>query len=414
MKEELINKFLYFGYPVEKEYELPFDLDLLSYKKMKSYSESELVEEGSNVLKKVFREECSDIDLDKTHVIPLSGGLDSRAILGGLIDEGLRDQIVAVTFGIPGTWDYELSSEVAKEANVRHESLDLRKIKITTDKLMDTLRNTFGSKYHFLIDLFYNRLINKKFGKQSVYWPAYGDAFAGFDLSNKQKSFRDAKEKFAHKNNKTTNKFISHPEFDPLEVLPDEPLCEPTLLSFLDQLDFGIRQPKYIKPMIIQSEYETRTPFLNDEWIKFILNVPIDFRKNEILYRKILMKTWPKLFDIPTASNKGLPLKVSNHRWILWMLYIEILRFAKRSFPYLPLPLDPGVNYIDFDEAIRSRLDYKELVKNNLRDLKNRDIVDWIDFESMWRDHLQREENLANELLLLAILEINLKLEDLG
>ena len=44
------------------------------------------------------------------HIVPLSGGLDSRAILGGLLDAGLKDQITTVTFGTLGTWDYDIGS----------------------------------------------------------------------------------------------------------------------------------------------------------------------------------------------------------------------------------------------------------------------------------------------------------------
>ena len=48
---------------------------------------------------------------EKIQVVPLSGGKDSRLILGALLKLGLRKNIVAITFGTPGTLDYEIAKQ---------------------------------------------------------------------------------------------------------------------------------------------------------------------------------------------------------------------------------------------------------------------------------------------------------------
>lgn len=63
--------------------------------------ESLVIEEGVKALKKSFENICGD-----NHIVPLSGGLDSRAVLAGLIGAGLRDRITTATFGISGTYDF--------------------------------------------------------------------------------------------------------------------------------------------------------------------------------------------------------------------------------------------------------------------------------------------------------------------
>lgn len=62
----------------------------------------------------------------------LSGGLDSRAILGGLISAGLKDSIVTVTFGTPGTYDFDIGKKIATELGIKHELIDLTSVEMTS------------------------------------------------------------------------------------------------------------------------------------------------------------------------------------------------------------------------------------------------------------------------------------------
>lgn len=66
-------------------------------------------------------------------------------------------------------------------------------------------------------------------------------------------------------------------------------------------------------------------------------------------------------------------------------------------------------NYIDFDRGLRERADLKAVVYENIKALKKRQIVDWIDVDAIWHSHQRMEGNYADALTLLASLEINLK-----
>jgi len=415
MKNKKINSLLYFGYNIEKKYRFPFQENILSKNKRKSRSESEIIEEGSKVLKDVFKEETNKIDKNKPHVVTLSGGLDGRAVLAGLLDHGLKDKITTVTFGTPGTWDYEIPSKVAESLDVKHKGIDLTKVNLTTDKLIKTLHKKPNSKWTFLIDVFYNHLINLKFGKGAVYWSGFDGALADCVLSDLNESFEQAKKKFVSKN-KRIRKNISHPNFKPLNVLPKKPYLNSNLLSYSEQLNFGIRQTQLIEPICDHSRYDYRFPLLNKKWAEFMLNLPKKYRKKRSrkkisIYNKILLNTWDELFEIPTDTNLGFPLSASKFRIFPRKLYLATLNRAKCLFPKVRWPRHPGLNYLDFDEAIRERDDYNKLVKENLQGLKNRDILDWLDVDSLWDLHMKRKKNLGMELLLLAVLEINLKID---
>lgn len=117
--DEKILKYLYFGYVSRK----PFDLE--RYKvgnKINDLREDELIDLGIKKLSSVF----NNIS-DSTHIIPLSGGLDSRAILAALIDKGFKNHFTAVHIWAPGTLDYEIGNFIAQKAEEKHYSLDLTK-----------------------------------------------------------------------------------------------------------------------------------------------------------------------------------------------------------------------------------------------------------------------------------------------
>jgi hypothetical protein len=73
------------------------------------------------------------------------------------------------------------------------------------------------------------------------------------------------------------------------------------------------------------------------------------------------------------------------------------------------LGTDPRINYIDFDRGFRQRPRLRELVYENLQDLKRRHVVDWIDLDGIWREHLSWRVEHGDALRLLTALEINLK-----
>ncbi len=67
------------------------------------------------------------------------------------------------------------------------------------------------------------------------------------------------------------------------------------------------------------------------------------------------------------------------------------------------------LNYSDFNEDLRNNTSLKKLVYNNINDLKNRNIINWIDIDKIWQNHQSRKSNLHRTLMLLTSLEINIK-----
>jgi len=68
-----------------------------------------------------------------------------------------------------------------------------------------------------------------------------------------------------------------------------------------------------------------------------------------------------------------------------------------------------GINYLNFNEKIRTKKDLRDVISTNIMDLKARNIIDWIDIEKILNNHLANKSNQADALIVLASLEVHLK-----
>lgn len=426
---ENISSFLHFGYLPSASLDFKFQI-LQEYDWAKSsqifrketVNESILIEEGIRSLRASFDNSLNNID-GAIHIVPLSGGLDSRTILAGLLAEGLKDEIITVTFGTPGTFDYEIAVHVARHFGLRHEMLDLTEINVTQDRLIETAKT--GGAWTFLIDAFYGSLVYKTFGKDVVYWSGYmGEALAGEHLPPVAScTWEEAKRYFTSWNRFVRSTVLIPPYFNPESILPFSPLVDQCYLGYDDQLDFACRQLNYIKRVVTSADYDIRTPFLSSEWVNFILGLPHHYRVGKYLYKKILMKAYPNAFSLPTAENLGLPLNASK---TARNMRRRLLRQRSRISSTLPnkiskivtqmsapllarLNLFRVLNYIDFDQALRKEGSFKSTIYQNLQDLVTRHIVDWFDIDVMWKEHQDSGANHGRALTLLAALELTLK-----
>jgi len=403
--DEKILKYLYFGYVPRKLF------DLARYKvgnKINNLSEDELIDLGIKKLNSVF----NNIS-DNTHIIPLSGGLDSRAILAVLLDKGLKNYIETVTFGTPGTWDYEIGNLVAKKSKVNHHKFDLTKIKITQEGLLKSVKEE-GAAWTWLFDSYYNRLVYNNFGHDVCYWTGFmGDNLVGSHLQREDNTnWNVALYHFCRKNIFSKSMSLIPVNYSPIRNLPKNPLLDLNIMGYDEQLDLAIRQKYSIKPLILAPGYKYKIPFLDPGWVKFSLNIPRKYRYNQYLYKEILKKAYPNLFSLPTKTNLGLPLDAPKWQRELRRFKLRARSALNRFFPGGHWGINPMVNYIDFDRGLRERKDLKTVVYENIQDLKNRKIVEWIDIDNIWKRHQNKIANHADALILLASLEINLKAED--
>ena len=408
-----INTFLHYGYIPDPQIELPDSLRQFINGEIAvnnfTDKHSLLLKTGTTAIKKSFEDEVGN-DHDKIHIIPLSGGLDSRTILANIL--GLIDpsKIIAVTFGLPGSPDYERAKFITKKIGLRWENIDLspRKWTWTTAKLIDAAKR--NQQLTWLFDSAINHAIQLKFGKDCVYWSGFmGDSLSRISpLASQTITWDQAKSVFSKKNCKCVKYRLSANHFFAEKCLPDRPYCKANRLDYYTQLNYFIRQQCLTKHIYSPVGYDIRYPFLRDKWVGFILNLPVHHRIHQKLYRQILQESWPHLFNKWNSPARD----DSRIRSLMHMnaTYIFVRQITK-VFPSLVsfIGTNKNVNYIDWDHALLKQRDFREVIYSNLQDLKTRKIIDWIDINKLWLAHQKKEILLASELMTLAALEIHLK-----
>jgi len=359
----------------------------------------------------IFRRSFRDLDGDPI-VVPLSGGLDSRAILGGLLEAGVGDRIVCVTFGTPGTFDYEIGRMVAEFAGVRHEAIDLTSVSLSRDELVRFSAETGG--WNLLFDAYYNNLLFGRYGPDAVVWSGFfGDALTGNHLPERESgSWEDARRHFARKNRMAVSVDLTPPGFRPEDALPETPFLPRADVSFDDQLDFGVRQESYIRKLFSPERHAVRMPFETPELVRFFLALPRRYRMKQYLYKKILIRAFPGLFSLPTKNTYGLGIDADESRIRRHILFLRLRSAFRRFILMKPATVNPETNYIDFEDAIRHRDDVRTLVHESVRDLKQRGVIDWLDTEALLERHMSGRAEHGDALTLLTSLEIHLKARD--
>lgn len=403
-KNKNLKSFLHLGYFLDyKNPNISFDLtDLpLLKQELSVLDERELQIEAKKIWYNVF----DKLYRTGNHLVPLSGGLDSRAILATLLKFTESDKIHTYTFGTPGTYDYDIGNLVAKKIGTKHKSFSFKDYNFSTEKEIDVSKRIDHQTFLFhhppldLIDSLYENF---------QIWSGFMlDWIAGSHRPKElSRNIETAKNKVFRK--ETFVKSISLIENEDINsnysynyLFPNE--C----LSFEEQLEIFNRYPKYIGPNILYNGYDFILPGYSKEMYMFYFALPDNLRHHEVFYKNFLFKEFPSIFQMPLKSLNGLSFHDSKYR--------KYYRSAKNKAiskinDVYPIYTHPHTNYMDFNEGIRKRKDLNKVVYDNILDLKNRKIVDLIiDVEKIYNDHMKRKRNHADALIVLSSLEIHLK-----
>jgi len=410
--EKDIFDFLYFGFIprfVNKYIDIYHNLQQKDCEDENTRTESAeyYIKRGERELNNIFDRALESIDSKSDYLILLSGGLDSRAILGGLLDRVDSKQIQTVTFGTPGTWDFEIGRNVAKQAGVRNFAIDLTnpEWKWEENALIETARRMEQPVQ--LFDSYVNQKIPEIFGEDFSYWVGF---LGGTSTQPYHGTLSwDASKEIFSKGKKFVRSTNITPEFyKPVESLPIQPFCDSEILSFEDQLHF-LRQNLLTRNILFRKNYHYVTPFYDIDWIFFFSKVPTKFRVGYWLYIEILKSTYPQLFSLPVKNNFGFALDTFSFTTYPKRGLLKIKRITNASFPNLYLGVHPNINYIDFDEGLRERVNLRELIEKNLNELIDRNLITWMNIEDIWDLHQKRKANYADALLILTALELHMK-----
>jgi len=252
----------------------------------------------------------------------LSGGLDSRMLLGLLGEEESKIPVQTFTFGVHGSSDVRFARELAGVAGTPHQYYELR-----PDYLLDLaeegVRLTDGleSCYHmhalanlkdqakqvrllytgFLIDFLISPDIERvwlaNYDDNTVREFIFNDINVLFKSTNKEDLF--------------TKNFLHLIDGD-FEQDFNNRIAESkssNLADWRDRFDFYQRQRRFTKQgdELLRSQVICRTPFSDNDLIDFALTIPPGLRLDRALFKQALAKLFFDLAKVPWDKT-GFPL----------------------------------------------------------------------------------------------------------
>ncbi|OIS62112.1 asparagine synthase-related protein [Staphylococcus equorum] len=135
-------------------------------------NEVELLNKGFNL----FNSNMEKTLEKQNAIVPISGGLDSRLILSSVLESKNADEIDTITFGTPGSLDYEIGNKIAKKLGTKHTSINIKKLEFEISELYN-----FATEIENPVVMFHN--LPKKifdYGDNSVLLSGYlGDVISG-------------------------------------------------------------------------------------------------------------------------------------------------------------------------------------------------------------------------------------------
>ena len=346
-------------------------------------------------------------------VVPISGGLDSRAILAGLLECADAASIQTYTFGLPNTYDYDIGNRVATQAGTKHTRFDLSRFTFDDEILAATCRQTDGN-----VNLFWPGFtlpIVESYGEGAEFWSGFMlDVLAGHFVTKSnmipQRNTdlnKEIRECFLHGAKKISCHSVAHSQIDKwIRMIDIDSRCSKEI-ALDEQLHSYLGVERDGGSQILFKDYDYVTPFAENQWMEFMLSVPISLRLGKRLYKRLFRRSFPSLFSLPIKDNAGVSLDASKLVVTLKKIKNHLRKRLDRRY------LNPKTNYIDFNRELRSHSPFKQQVEASVANLKKRELIDSEFVDSLWREHHAGKQNNAKILLNLASLENIIRTFDL-
>lgn len=408
--KDLINAYLHYGYLPPAE--IPPFLFELDQKSDLDYS----VTGVSRLLDKVFEESLRAYNNIGTCVVPVSGGWDSRILLGMALEHFPADRVRTYTFGSPGQLDYEIGRKIAKVAGVEHTAVNLKNIELSWEDLIASVKR---SPWTYVPDSFFNMYC---YHSVAINSDLILSGFMGDPLTGGHQYLDDSNsitEIFAKSQAITKSKITSF-NYSPEHSLPS--ISSNGILSKHQLYDLGVRQAHCITRIISTkkmwdewgytlgqingTDADLITPFAMKEWIQYWVQAPESEKKDRKLYLELLNARFPKLANAPSKDYYGAKTASgTGFRFRKKMYHGNIL--LHRYFPFIFDEPPHMKNYLNYSTAFRNRDDYKNILDRAISYLKEKELTPWLDFGKYRNEHRDKTSDHSKLFLLLIGLALN-------
>jgi asparagine synthetase B (glutamine-hydrolysing) len=320
-------------------------------------------------------------------ILPLSGGLDSRLILGCLLELLPAKNIYAFNYGLPGQLDFDISPLIAKAMGIHFHQVHLYEASLKPEQFHSKELTIEKTPAHNLIGYGVTKTVSELaieklkvhgacIDEKTAIWSGFlGDRiFAGKwakEDSCLQSSCTSYVETYA---NSLRHKLVSE-DYKPADRLIDlfEKYEGEKYSCWLELIDFEQRQYR-VKRSLKTLNHPYRFLFEDKKVIEAFLTCTDVEREGGKLQRQFLTEHFPELSKLPVTSRLGYPLRKSEYiekldrmvrlflRKIDNLAHTRFSRFQRRAIT--PLLLSKEIS--GYRETIDTGLEYA------FSELKNR------------------------------------------
>jgi hypothetical protein len=404
ISEKNINAFLHFGWLPRTDLQPPFPEEWIPHRR--TNTNLNLTAAG-DLLRNAVQQATQG---KKEIIVPLSGGLDSRAVLAILHEQG--KDIISVTLGTPSTLDFEIGKLVASNSGIKHVVINVNDIKLETEQLVLAAKKT--GDWTNIIETYWSLLIPERYPNLPIVSGFLGDFLAGSSSKRGGSTWEETKSIFCIDNRVSRDVSLTAKDFDPLAQLPTQP--QASTMTDYEYLVYRVRHTCSLRPTVFTHNFGFVVPFRDKEWISYILDKDKSQRGGQALYQEIILHNWPEFFNLPCKNFKGGSISSSKLEKKIRGFNLRLHNKLLRTFPKLTnslIGIDPMTNYTDFHNQIRLNPNIRNIIRENLSDLQKRNITPWLDLNTINSTFLSEHTKLSYQtgtmLVVLANLEINLK-----
>ncbi len=411
-----INKYLWCGYLPPDEFPAWLSDCITPETVGKDYSPQEAADRFDTLFDALVK-----LAPSRRHIIPLSGGWDSRGILGALLERIDSDRITTVTFGVPGQLDYDLGKMVAESAGVQHHAFDLRSVDFTWDAIRESV---VADPWTCVPDCFFCSLIRNLLscGSDTIWSGFLGDALTAPQPSDSSTPDEERDKNFLLKLRRSKSKLCPnfYNENDILKIQNQVKLInlnyrdiirvwEIYLIAFLEAPIVTPVQKFERWGALIGKEKngaQVIAPFADSTWAGYWLSAPREVRKGQKLYLEMLNLKFPELFSLPGKANYGIKRGHGVRSMVRKGSHFFRSQVQRRA-PWLRIRSSLMANYLDYDEMFRNREDYQATLEAAFEYLKENQVVPWLDLDALWEEHMRRKRDHGDAFCVLLGLAAN-------
>jgi asparagine synthase (glutamine-hydrolysing) len=264
------------------------------------------------------------LERDKQYCLTLSGGLDSRALLGA-INQLDNYKVSCLTFGIPTSPDVMIATSACKVVDIEHKVVEISKDHWVDGRKAGVLA-TAGMKSLFHMHVL-NSLNEIKSMGDHVINGYLGDlTLGGGYLRKKFSGFKTAKEI-------AEEKFGEHIDFiDFDDEYYNHESSDPIFIYHR-----GVRFTSMGTDLVSESVVNLK-PFVDNRLLEFVYSLDDSYRFNGKLYHSMLVKYFPELFaTIPWQATGNVirynrkDSNIGNIYSVLRPKLIKIISYSQMS-----------------------------------------------------------------------------------